>query len=90
MAELNVQPKSKSPWWIWLIVAIIVLGILSYFLGGNNENDSVPAGNDADTTGIAGMVNTDPDGNNIARADCILLNEDFMQVYMRVPSNERI
>ncbi len=59
MAELNVQPKSKSPWWIWLIVAIIVIGILFFFLNGNNENESVPPDSNSDTTGVTGMTTTD-------------------------------
>jgi drug/metabolite transporter (DMT)-like permease len=59
MAELNVQPKSKSPWWIWLIVAAIVLGILFFFLNGNNDNESVSPDNNRDTTGVTGMTITD-------------------------------
>lgn len=59
MAELNVQPKSKSPWWIWLIAAIIILGILFFFLSDNNENESVPPDSNSDTTGVTGMTITD-------------------------------
>jgi outer membrane protein OmpA-like peptidoglycan-associated protein len=37
MAELNVQPKSKTPWWLWLILLIVALAILFFFLrGGGN------------------------------------------------------
>ena len=79
MAELDVQPKSKSPWWIWLIVAIIVIGILSYFLSGNNENDTVPPNTDSDTTDVMGMEKTDPTWNNIAQIDRIFPNEKIMQ-----------
>ena len=78
MAELNVQPKSKSPWWIWLIVAIIVLGILAYFLGGNNDNESMPPDNDSDTTGITGMV-TDPNWNNVALNYNLFLNGEVRE-----------
>ena len=87
MAELNVEPKSKNPWWIWLIVAIIVLGILFFFIGGNNENrnDAVPPNTDSDTTGITGMVITDLNRNYIAGTDCIFLNEEVMQKYTAVP-----
>lgn len=79
MAELNVQPKSKSPWWIWLIVAIIVIGILSYFLSGNNENDAVPPNTDSDTTGVTGMTRTEPNWNNLAHSERVFLYREVMQ-----------
>ena len=89
MAELNVEPKSKSPWWIWLIVAIIVLGILFFFIGGNNENrnDAVPPNTDSDTTGITGMGKTDLNRNYIAGTDYLFLDKEVMRKYIAVPCN---
>jgi len=34
MAELKVQPKSKTPWWLWLILLIVALAVLFYFMRG--------------------------------------------------------
>jgi hypothetical protein len=37
MAEINVEKKSSFPWWIWIIVGLIVVGILFFLLGGDNQ-----------------------------------------------------
>jgi|GEM_PF-1307716 len=78
MAELNVEPKKKSPWWIWLIVAIIVLGGLFFLIGGNNENDndSVPPNSGSDTTGIRGMTTIDANWHYLAGTSFRFLNEE--------------
>jgi outer membrane protein OmpA-like peptidoglycan-associated protein len=34
MAELNVQPKKRTPWWLWLILLIVALALLFFFLRG--------------------------------------------------------
>jgi hypothetical protein len=41
MAELNVQPKSKTPAWIWIVVGLIVLVVLYFLLRGNDSTNSV-------------------------------------------------
>ncbi len=37
MAELFVQPKKRTPWWLWLLLLIIVIGIVYYFAKGRNQ-----------------------------------------------------
>jgi len=37
MAEINVEKKSSFPWWIWIVVGLIVVGILFFLLGGDNQ-----------------------------------------------------
>lgn len=37
MAEINVEKKNSFPWWIWIIVGLIVVGILFFLLGGDNN-----------------------------------------------------
>lgn len=37
MAEINVEKKSSFPWWIWIIVGLIVVGLLFFLLGGDNQ-----------------------------------------------------
>lgn len=84
MAELNVEPKSKNPWWIWLIVAVIILALLFFLFGGNNENrdDTVPS---SDTTGVTGMVITDPNRNNLAAGtNRIFFNEEVMKEHTAI------
>lgn len=31
MAELNVQPKTGRPWWIWLLLALTALALIFLF-----------------------------------------------------------
>jgi outer membrane protein OmpA-like peptidoglycan-associated protein len=37
MAELDVQPKKKSPWWIWLILALVILALIFLIRGCNKD-----------------------------------------------------
>jgi hypothetical protein len=37
MAELNVEKKSGLPWWIWLVIGLVVLGLIIFLLAGNNQ-----------------------------------------------------
>ena len=37
MAELNVQPKKRTPWWVWIILLIVALALLYIFLGGGKS-----------------------------------------------------
>lgn len=86
MAELDVQPKSKSPWWIWLVVALIILAVLYFLLAGNNENESDPY-EDSDTTGVTGMITTDPDWNYLTGMNRLHLNEEKIEMGIVVRSN---
>jgi outer membrane protein OmpA-like peptidoglycan-associated protein len=36
MAELHVQPKKASNWWIWLLLALIVIGVIYFLTRGSN------------------------------------------------------
>lgn len=39
MAEIHVEPKKNStPVWIWIVLALLVIGALAYFLTRNNNN----------------------------------------------------
>lgn len=62
MAELDVQPKSKSPWWIWLLLILVILGLI-FFLRGCN-NDETAATGDADSTANI-EATTVPDWDNV-------------------------
>ncbi|MBE9463604.1 hypothetical protein ACFP1I_11785 [Dyadobacter subterraneus] len=39
MAELDVQPKRKSPWWIWILLALVI-SILIYFFRSCDNTES--------------------------------------------------
>jgi outer membrane protein OmpA-like peptidoglycan-associated protein len=39
MAELNVQRKRNSTWWIWLLLALIAIALAIYFWQRNDDAD---------------------------------------------------
>jgi len=42
MAEIHVQPKRKAtPVWLWIVLALLVLGAIAYFLLRNKKADTV-------------------------------------------------
>jgi len=64
MAELDVQPKRKSPWLLWLLLALVLVAILFFLLRGcNRDTDQGAAG--TTTTQDSGAATT---GNNGAVA----------------------
>jgi hypothetical protein len=46
MAHLEVKPKSKASWWLWLLLAIIALALILFFVkryySGERANGSIP------------------------------------------------
>jgi len=38
MAQLDVQPKQKSPIWIWIVLIIVIIGVLFMLLRGCNKS----------------------------------------------------
>ena len=62
MAELDVQPKKKSPWWIWLIVALIII-VLAFLVRGCSDNKSA-AISSIDST-VAVEASTVPDWDHV-------------------------
>lgn len=50
MAEIPVTKKSGIPWWVWAILAAIVLLLLFLFLGGDDDDVDVA---DADRAVVA-------------------------------------
>ena len=50
MAQLDVQPKKSTPWWIWLLLAIFAILILLFLLKGCNDKTTTVVTSSADTT----------------------------------------
>ena len=67
MAQLNVEPKKSSPWWLWLLLALIALALLFFLTKGcNNKSDGLT---NSDTTAST-STSVDPltdDWNTIDR-----------------------
>ncbi len=43
MADLEVQRKRKTPWWIWLLTLILIAAIAYYFLYDRRQVTSTTA-----------------------------------------------
>lgn len=48
MAELHVQEKRSKPWWLWLLLALVVIGVLYFLL---RDKDATTDNNTEATTG---------------------------------------
>jgi hypothetical protein len=64
MAEIKIEEK-KSPVWLWILLAILIIGALLYFLvfrngDGDHEADAYPAATTTETG--ANNVNTSNEG----------------------------
>jgi len=70
MAHLEVKPKSGTPWWLWLLIAIIAIAILLFLLkgcGGKKTaatTDSTTTTTDSSSAKPAVAVTT-PDFSNV-------------------------
>ncbi|MDR0262796.1 MAG: hypothetical protein LBJ04_06185 [Sphingobacterium sp.] len=46
MAHLEVKPRNGAPWWLWLLLSLIALGLVLYFINRYNSeamlNKSTP------------------------------------------------
>ena len=51
MAEIHVEAKKKTtPVWIWIVIALIVLGVIAYIFLRNKRADEGNAGHKPNTT----------------------------------------
>jgi hypothetical protein len=32
MADLNVQPKTGGNYWLWIVIAVVVIAIIAWYL----------------------------------------------------------
>lgn len=40
MAEIHVEPKKRAtPVWIWIVLALVLLGVIAYFLVRNKRTE---------------------------------------------------
>lgn len=47
MAHLEVEPKPSRPWWIWLLIAIILVGLAAFLFDkyGTDNSSKIVANN---------------------------------------------
>lgn len=71
MADLDVQPKRKSPIWIWFIFIILAIGVLFLLYRGSNKtaplktDQSDSLAKDTVVTKMPSVASTQPDWNAI-------------------------
>lgn len=72
MAHLEVKPKSGTPWWLWLLLALIALAILLFLVKGcGNKSkevattDSTATTADTSSTKDNALAATEPDWNSV-------------------------
>lgn len=53
MADLDVKPKSSTPWWLWLLLLLVALALLFYFLRGRGDNSGQANPNDSTANSTA-------------------------------------
>lgn len=50
MADIKIEKKGGSLWWLWALIALLILGALIWFLVARNDND--PPVRAAQTTAV--------------------------------------
>lgn len=50
MADIDVQPKRSSPWWLWVLILVIVIAVGYYLLKGRSSRTTEPVTTDSTTT----------------------------------------
>ncbi|RNI21868.1 OmpA family protein [Rufibacter latericius] len=54
MADLDVQPKSSRPWWLWLLIGLVALALLFFLLRGcDNTRDEVNSATNETTSAVS-------------------------------------
>jgi uncharacterized protein YpmB len=75
MAQLDVQPKKRSPTWLWVIIILVILGILFMLYRGYNrsyhptELKTVPADSVKTDTDKTDIVTIDSAKTDTAKMD---------------------
>lgn len=50
MADLDVQPKKRSPWWLWLLLALVALAVIFFLFRSCDRHEDTTAGTAATQT----------------------------------------
>jgi len=53
MAEIHVQAKKKTmPVWVWIVAAVLILGVIAYVLLRNKKTDETNTTNKPNPTSL--------------------------------------
>ena len=90
MAELNVQPKSGRPWWLWLLLALLALALLFFLFRSCNRDQGTNTGDPGlatDSTTVSADAN-DLDWNGIDFGAPAATFEEITDADITVRGNE--
>lgn len=70
MAHLEVKPKNGAPWWLWLLLSLIALGLVLYFINRSNSEarlNGTPADTSVNSATAQGdtLATTVPNWNSV-------------------------
>jgi outer membrane protein OmpA-like peptidoglycan-associated protein len=85
MAQLDVQPKSSTPWWVWLLAAIFAVLALLLLFKGCNKTDTTAV--KTDTTNVTIAV-TQPDFNTVDFNAPVITDADITDKDIIVNGND--
>ncbi|AMM51906.1 membrane protein [Rufibacter sp. DG15C] len=92
MADLDVQPKSGRPWWLWLLLALIGLALLFFLLRGcdrEEEVDTTTTTTETTTqTSTAAEVDDDDDWNSLDLNAPVAAYDEITDKDIEVRGNE--
>lgn len=90
MADLNVEPKSSRPWWLWLLLALIALAALLFLARGCNKEEEVRETEitTTDTTRTVTTTETDDDWTTLDRNLPAATYEEITDSDITVRGNE--
>lgn len=63
MADLDVEPKRSSPWWLWLLILVIGIVVLIFLFKGCHSKPAALAA--SDSTASKAVAVTQPDWNSV-------------------------
>lgn len=76
MAHLEVEPKPARPWWVWLLVALILIALAALLLKNCNSDKTGVADSTKDTTS-APIAATVPDWKSVDFNSAVTTDSDI-------------
>lgn len=80
MADLNVQPKKTTNSWLWILLALIAIGLIYFLSKGCNHTANEAATGSHDTIRSATTSTTTPQNNGWGNINFNLPNANYSEI----------